>query len=85
MAVPIWFLCAATSFACAILLFRAYRGAKRRLLLWSALCFAGLATNNLLLILDRIVFPDIDMLTARLIVALAALLLMLYGLVWESE
>ena len=85
MALAIYLLCAGTSFGCAVLLFRAYAATRRRLLLWSALCFTALTGNNVLLILDRIVFPDVDMLTARLLLALGALLLMLYGLVWESD
>jgi hypothetical protein len=85
MALAIYVLCAVTSLCCAVLLFRAYATTRRRLLLWSGLCFTGLTVNNAMLVLDRVVFPEVDMLTARLVVALAALLLMLYGLVWESE
>ena len=85
MALAIWLLCAATSFSCAVLLLRSFVVSRRRLLLWSGLCFAGLTANNLLLILDHSVFLQIDLLTPRLVVALGALLLMLYGLVWESE
>ncbi len=85
MALLIYSLCTLTSLACAALLFRSYQQTRSRLLLWSGLCFAGLTFNNLMLILDRVVYPDIDLLTARLWIALIALLLLLFGLIWESE
>ena len=85
MALLIYTLCTLTSLACAILLLRSYRQTRTRLLLWSGLCFVGLTASNVLLLLDRVTFPDIDMLTARLVAALVALLLLLIGLVWESE
>ena len=66
-------------------LFRRGSFAQRdRLLLWSGLCFAGLTLNNLLLILDRVVFTGIDMSTWRLGIALASVVLLLYGLIVEG-
>ncbi|UUZ48592.1 DUF5985 family protein [Massilia sp. B-10] len=41
--------------------------------------------NNLLLVLDRVVFPQYDMLTLRLVVGLIALVPLIYGLVWEED
>jgi hypothetical protein len=81
----IYALCALTSFACAFLLLRGYLRTKVRLLLWSGLCFAGMVINNVIVILDRIIFPAIDFSTWRLITALLALLPLLYGLIWEDE
>ena len=54
-------------------------------LLWSALCFVGLSLNNALLVLDLLVFPDIDLRLPRLLAALAGLLFLLYGFIWEAE
>ncbi len=85
MALLIYSLCMLTSLACAALLLRGWQQTRARLLLWSGLCFAGLTFNNLMLILDRVIYPDVDLLTARLWIALIALLLLLFGLVWESE
>ncbi|HZQ62229.1 MAG TPA: DUF5985 family protein [Casimicrobiaceae bacterium] len=81
----IYVLCALTSFGCAALLLRGYMVTRTRLLLWGGLCFLGLTANNVLLFLDRIIFTETDMTTARLVVALIAMLLMVYGLIWESE
>lgn len=85
MASIIYLLCAATALACGWLLLRSYRRTRYRLLLWSGLCFCGMFLNNVLLVLDRVVFPDIDLSTYRLVAALVALLPLLYGLVWEDE
>lgn len=85
MATLIYFLCTLTSLACAWLLCNGYRRTRHRLLFWSALCFAGLTFNNLLVVLDRIVFPDVDLLYLRLSSTLVALVLLLYGLIWQEE
>jgi len=81
----IYGLCALTSAACAGLLLRSYFATRFRLLLWSGLCFAGLTLNNVLLVLDRLVYTAVDLSTWRLVVALAAILFLLYGLIVESS
>jgi hypothetical protein len=82
----IYALCALTSMSCAWLLLRSYRKNRYRLLFWSGLCFVGLSLNNLLLIVDRVVFPtSVNLSTLRLLCALIALLPLLYGLIWEEE
>jgi hypothetical protein len=85
MAEAVYLLCAATSSLCAVLLLRAYARTDTRLLLWSGLCFTGLALNNTVLVVDLIVVPDIDLSTWRLVPAVVGVALLLYGLIWESE
>lgn len=85
MAETIYSLCTLTSLACAWLLLASYRRTGHRLLFWSGLCFVGLTLNNLLLLLDKLAFPDTDLRTLRLATALVALLLLLYGLIYEKE
>ena len=85
MAITIYILCLLTSLACAWLLFASYRRTGYRLLFWAGSCFAVMTVNNLLLLLDKIVFPDIDFLAARLVSALLATALLLYGLIYEKE
>jgi hypothetical protein len=77
-------LCALTSVACAALLLRGYLGTRVRLLLWSGLCFAGLALNNILLFVDLSVVPEIDLSAWRTLPAVVGVALLLYGLVWET-
>jgi hypothetical protein len=75
-----------TSLGCMLLLFRAYAGSGMRLLLWSALCFVCLSANNVLLFVDLVVFPaEVDLRPYRLAAALAGLLFLLYGFIWEAE
>jgi hypothetical protein len=53
--------------------------------LWSGLCFAGLTLNNVLLVLDKLVFPLIDLSVSRTLIALLSMMILLYGLIWDSE
>jgi hypothetical protein len=85
MAPIIYLLCAVAAFLCAFLLLRAYRRGRYRLLLWSGLCFAGLTLNNLILVLDKVVLPEADLSIWRTSVALLAMAVLLYGLIWEAE
>lgn len=85
MAATIYCLCMFTSLACAWLLLASYARTGHRLLFWSGLCFAGMTLNNLLLVLDKLVFPMIDLLSLRLVTALIAVALLLYGLIYEKE
>jgi hypothetical protein len=81
----VYALCALTSAGCAVLLIRGYRRQRSRLLLWSSLCFAGLFLNNLLLFIDLVLVPSIDLSPWRGFLGLAALLIFLYGLVWDTK
>lgn len=85
MAAVIYLLCALTCLTCFGLLFRAWRSSRTHLLFWSALCFAGLSINNFLLVVDRLVLPAVDLSTWRLATGLVALLLLLFGLIWEED
>ena len=81
----LYLLALVTSLACTDLLFRAYAASAMRLLLWSALCFVGLSINNVLLFVDLVLYPEVDLRPWRLLSALAALLFLLYGFIWEAE
>jgi hypothetical protein len=81
----IYILCALTSLTCAVLLWRGYQRSRARLLLWSALCFAGLFVNNVLLVIDTRILPDVDLAIVRLLPALLGATLLVYGLVWDAE
>ena len=81
----VYLLCFAAASACAALLGSSYRRTGARLLLWSALCFVFLAANNLLVIVDMLIVPDIDFRIGRLLVSLAAVSLLLFGFIWDLE
>jgi hypothetical protein len=86
MAALIYALCALTSITCFVLLWRSWRASGARLLFWSALCFGALSVNNVLLVVDRVFLPvEVDLTMARLVAALIAVLLLLFGLIWEED
>lgn len=85
MVVASYFLCMLTSALCAFLLFRAHRHNHLHILFWSGWCFVGLTVTNFIVILDRIVFPTVDLMLWRLGSQLLALSLLLYGLIWREE
>ena len=85
MDVVVYVLCALTGSVCAYLLLRSYRANRMRLLLWSGVCFTGLALNNVLLFVDKVLVADTDLSLLRSASALAAVLVLLYGLIWETR
>jgi hypothetical protein len=85
LALLVYVLCALTSLACAVLLLRGYRRSRQRLLLWSGLCFGGLALNNVLLVVDLRVVPGTDLSLVRTLPALAGVVLLIYGFIWDAE
>ena len=85
MGAVIYSLCAVAAAICAFLLLQAYRRGGYRLLLWSGLCFVGLTLNNLILVADKIIVPEMDLSLWRTSIALAAMIVLLYGLIWDAD
>jgi hypothetical protein len=87
----VYALCALTSIASALLLLRGYARTRVRLLLWSGLCFVGLTLNNVLLFVDKVVVPETNAVMGvefgvwRSVCALVALVVLLMGLIWDSD
>jgi hypothetical protein len=84
MGPAVYILGALTTLACAVLLLRAYGRVKKRLLLWSGMCFLGLAISNFLIFVDLVMVPDVDLYVWRLATAACSLVLLLYGLIFDS-
>ena len=85
MTAALYILNCLTTLLCAVLLLRAYFRVRQRLLLWSGLCFAGLTVATVLVIADLLLFPTIDFYTYRTGFTAAAMILLVYGLIWESR
>jgi len=82
----VYVLCLLTSAACAWLLGRSYARTRTHLLLWSSICFAFLAANNLALVLDLVIWGEgVDLRLIRLTLALAAVVSLIWGFVWRVE
>ncbi len=85
MAEVVYALCAVVSLLSAGLLARAWLGNRSALLLWCLLCFIGLALNNVLLFIDKVVVTEIDLSVWRTLPAAVGVGALVYGLVWETR
>jgi hypothetical protein len=84
MAELTYVLCALSSIFCAALLARNYRRTHLRLALYATVCFVGLAANNVLLFVDLVMTPEVDLRIPRALVALCSLIGLVAGLVLEE-
>jgi hypothetical protein len=85
MAEAVYALCALASVVCAFILLRSHFARRSRLLLWSSACFVLLAVNNVMLYVDRIAVPQVDLTIARSLTASAGLIVLVIGLIWEAR
>jgi hypothetical protein len=85
MAAFVYILCALTSICCAALLLRSARRSPTRLLYWSGVSFIFLALANVLLVVDLLIVPDLDLLFLRNFTTFVAVVTLLFGLIWETE
>jgi hypothetical protein len=83
MAEAVYVLCALTSLLCAVLLLRAWAASRVPLLFWCLLCFVGLALNNVMLLVDKVVAPETDLSVWRALPATLGVALLVYGLVTD--
>ena len=81
----VYLLCFATSTLCAFLLGRSFRRTRSRLLFWSALCFGLLALVNFVVVLDMLVYPEIDFRPIRLWLSVVAVAVLLFGFIWDED
>jgi hypothetical protein len=84
MAATVYALCAAASLLCVVLLARAWARERVALLLWCLLCFAGLALNNIVLFVDKVIVTDTDLSAWRALPAAAGVAALVFGLVQEA-
>ena len=81
----IYVLCLLASAGCAALLIRSFRQRGGRLLLWSAGCFTLLALNNFLVVIDLVVIESVDLILLRRLTSLAAVCVLIFGFIWETD
>jgi Family of unknown function (DUF5985) len=84
LATAVYILSALISLTCATLLLRSFVVSRHGLLLWAAICFLGLTLNNALLFVDKVVATDADLSGWRTVPALAGMLVLIVGLLWEE-
>jgi hypothetical protein len=81
----VYLLCAGTCLLCSVMLFRGYARSRVRLLFWAGLCFAGLMLDNIILYVDVVIVPDVDLAIWRKLPGLLATAVLVFGLIWESK
>jgi hypothetical protein len=85
MGPAVYILGTLTTLACALLLLRGFAATRKRLLLWSGLCFSFLTISNVLRFLDLVIFPEVDLYIWRLLAAAIGMAILLFGLIWDSD
>lgn len=81
MPIFVYALCAVTSVVCCALLLRQHRRSPGTLLTRSAIAFLCFAVANVLLFIDRIVLPDVDLKIYRNLVTLVGVGILLMALI----
>ncbi|HTG45651.1 MAG TPA: DUF5985 family protein [Verrucomicrobiae bacterium] len=77
----VYILCALTSLGCTLLLIGRYRKTQVELLFWSAAAFLMFTVTNILLFIDLVMVPGVDLVIWRNSLTLAGVLVLLYGLI----
>lgn len=73
------------SVACTLMFLRTYARTALRLFWWTALCFVCLSVNNVLLFINFVLLPELDLRLYRFASSAAGLVFLLYGLIVEAE
>lgn len=85
MAPLVYLLCSASSLACAFLLVRSYMQTRSRFLLQSSLCFIGLAISNVMLFVDMVLVPQVDLLVYRQLITFISVTVLAWGFIWDTR
>lgn len=80
----VYILCALASIICATMLLLNFRKKRATLLLWSALCFVGFALSNIILFIDKVLAPTVDLSIIRTVPTLLGIYVLIWGLTWDS-
>ena len=84
MSESIYFICAVTSAFCAFLLIRGYRRHPGPVLFWCSLYFVCQTVANVVLVVDIVFLPNVDMSLARRLIMGLGTVTFLMGLIWEA-
>jgi hypothetical protein len=84
IALLVYLLCAVTCWICTVLLLRGYRVRRSRLLHWCGFAFCAFGVGNILLCVDLLLVPELDLMLARNLATLFGVGLMLKGLISED-
>lgn len=85
IAEAIYIACAITSAGCAWLLFRGYATSRTPLLFWAAVCFVGLTLDNVMVYVDLVMVPQVDLFYWRVVPAAIGITVLIWGLIRETR
>lgn len=85
MSESIYFICALTSGFCAFLLIRGYCRRPSAVLFWSSVYFLCQAATNIVLVVDLVLLPTVDMSMFRRFLTMIGTVTFLLGLIWETD
>ncbi len=77
----VYTLCALTSFVCFVLLLYHYRRQRGRLLFCGSVAFLCFALANVVLVVDLIVIPQVDLMFWRNLLNLLGVFILLFALI----
>lgn len=80
----VYLLGAAISVASGLLLLRAAAKQGGGLLLWSSVCFFGMAVNNVLMYLNFVVFVSVDLDVWPHVASLVSVVILNLALIWHA-
>ena len=80
----LYLLCALTSLGCTVLLTGRYRKSRVDLLFWSAVAFLAFTVTNVLLFVDLVVVPGVDLALWRNGFTFGGVIVLLYGLIHNN-
>jgi hypothetical protein len=81
----VYILCGLSSLLCTVLLFKHYARTRLRLLFWSASAFLCFTLTNIILFIDVVLVPEIDLSLLRNCINLSGVMILLYGLIHNES
>jgi hypothetical protein len=79
----VYILCGLTSLGCAAMLFRGYTRSRSPLLFWSCACFVCFTVTNVLLFIDLVMIPGVDLSFMRNLINLVGVTMLIYGMIFD--
>lgn len=72
-------LCAVISTFCAVMLLRGFARRRVNRLFWVALCFVALSIENMLVFVDLVLLPNVDLALLRYVVAILGMVFLSFA------
>jgi len=81
----VYIFCALVNIGCAVLLLRSYFRSRVKLVFWGSIFFICFALSNIVLFVDLIILPAVDLSFYRDALTLVGLVAIIFGLIKEGD